>query len=121
MSDGDREQDVERRHRRRPTPSVETEELLDRYRAAMRAELDDLLEEIRPATGQLGAFDGAVTRPPLDDRRPRWDLAIKLARELAGSPSEPLQVEPTRGADPRAARQRPAPRLTVAARRALGG
>ena len=117
---GDRPQDVGRRHRKGFGPSVETEAILDRYRAAMRLELDDLLGEIRPASGQL-TIDGEIERPALDRRRALWDLAIKLGRELAGAPDPvaPPELEPHAG--PSARRAGAAPRLTVAARRQLGG
>ena len=85
-----RPQDVARPHRRtRGTPQPETERLLERYRAAMRAELEDLLEEIRPAPADSGQIElgGEIprARPKLEERRALWDLAIKLGREL-GSP-----------------------------------
>lgn len=113
---GDRPQDVGRRHTRRGSPSVETIELLERYRAAMRVELAGLLEELG-AAGQLSAFD--VHRPPLDKRRAIWDLAVKLARELAAESGAGELGGPRAGESSR--RLKPAPRLTVAARRALGG
>lgn len=121
MVENDRPQDVGRSHKRRGAPAVETEALLERYRAAMRSELSDLLEEIRPGAGQL-TIDGAVDRPTLEKRRALWDLAIKLGRELAGAPEPmigaPGGSEPAPTPDRR--RARPAPRLTVAQRRALG-
>lgn len=122
MSDpaGDRPQDVGRRHRKTAAPSIETEAILERYRAAMRLELGDLLDEIRPSSGQL-TIDGAIERPTLERRRALWDLAIKLGRELGAAPDPiaPAELEPAEGRGPR--RARPAPRLTVAARRQLGG
>ena len=116
---GDRPQDVGRRHRRRAAPTVETEEILERYRAEMRRELADLLDEIRPATGQLTLDGGSVARPPLERRRALWDLAVKIGRELGAAPDPiaPADLEPEVAARRRA---RPAPRLTVAARRQLG-
>jgi hypothetical protein len=111
--DGDRAQDVGRSHARQGSPSLETLELLERYRAAMRAELVELLAEIG-ASPQLGAFDG---RPPFEVRRDLWALAVKLARELE---SERAPAEPVRSGDAPASSRRPAPRLTVAARRSLG-
>jgi hypothetical protein len=122
---GDRPQDVGREHHRRGGPSPETEELLERYRAAMRAELEDLLGEIRPASGQLGAFDGDApkpARPSLEGRRALWDLAIKIGRELAAAPEPigaPSGSEPAAVPGPRK-RSRSAPRLTVAQRKSLG-
>jgi len=91
-----RPQDVERPHRRTRggTPAPETLALLERYRAAMRAELGELLAEIRPApatTGQL-ALNGDVepaARPKLEQRRALWDLAIRLGRELSSVTLEP--------------------------------
>jgi hypothetical protein len=119
---GDRPQDVGRAHKRRAIPAVETEVLLDRYRATMRAELGDLLAEIRPSVGQL-TMTGGVERLPLDRRRALWDLAIKLGRELAGAP-EPIAAPAGQAAAaavrPTTRRRRPAPRLTVAQRRRLG-
>jgi len=91
-----RPQDVERPHRRTRggTPAPETLALLERYRAAMRAELADLLVELRPvpaSTGQL-AIDGTIPPAPrakLEDRRATWELAIKLGRELSSVTLEP--------------------------------
>jgi hypothetical protein len=117
--DGDRAQDVGRSHKPRGIPAPETLEILERYRAAMRAELSDTLDEIRPATGQL-TLEGAVTRAPLETRRALWDLAIKLGREL-GNGSDPAYTgEPGPGLTPAAPSSRRAPRLTAAQRRALG-
>jgi hypothetical protein len=93
MSENARPQDVARAHRRtRGTPAPETEALLERYRAAMRAELESLLVEIRPPAPELGqlAMDGTVppVRPKLAERRELWDLAVKIARELSSSSAE---------------------------------
>jgi len=91
--------------------------LLDEYYAAIRLELRAILIELgmpTVPTGQLPAFD---LRPTLDRRRPLWDLAVKLARELAAE-SGAGEIQPVGGPSGRA---RPAPRLTVAARRHLGG
>ena len=119
---GAREQDVGRSHRRHRAPSPETAELLERYQAAMRAELEDVLAEIRPAVGQL-TITGAVQRPALEQRRALWDLAIKLGRELgsaivetAGAP-DALKPASVPGSS---RRSRQAPRLTVRQRRSLG-
>lgn len=122
MVSGDRPQDVGRSHKRGRAPDPEAEAVLERYRAAMRAELDDTLAEIRPATGQLG-FDGAVERPSLERRRALWDLAVKLGRELGnapldagwtGEPAEPGIVSPLRDA-------RAPKRFRQAERKQLGG
>lgn len=77
----------------------------------MRDELTALLDEIRgrePDPG-LGLLADAIARgdvvarirPPLKDRSPMWDLAIKLMRELG------TEVDERPGADSTA----PAPRL----------
>jgi len=89
-----RPQDVDRSHRRRAgTPAPETEALLELYRATMRAELRELLAEIRPgppATGQLDMSGNVqAPKPKLEERRALWDLAIKLGRELSSVTLEP--------------------------------
>lgn len=125
MTDNDRPQDVGRVHARRAGElAPETAEVLERYRAAMRAELEDVLGEIRPATGQL-ELGGSVTRPPLELRRDLWDLAIKLGRELGRGADAgleaggPVAIDRT---DPTLIRPRkPAPRLAARERRSLGG
>jgi hypothetical protein len=118
----DRPQDAGRAHRRRGELSTETDELLGRYRAAMRAELAGVLTELEGAGGLTQAsLDGTADRPVLGlvARRERWELAIKLARELAGG----ADVEPPAPADAGASRRAPAraPRLSARDRRQLGG
>jgi hypothetical protein len=125
-----RPQDVGRSHHRSATtPAPETVRVLDRYRAAMRGELDDVLGELRPGGEQLG-FDGmaAPLRPALAERLKLWDLAIKLGRELAapsagGDPSdaEAAPDEPIRPSARGQSTRSKAPRLTARERRALGG
>jgi hypothetical protein len=119
VSEGDRPQDVGRSHKRaRPAAGPETEEILERYRDAMRAELGDVLEELRPPREQLTMDGGAERmRPPLPDRLKLWDLAIKLGRELANG--EELGWAPEAPA-PAAMGPGTAPRLTARERRALG-
>jgi hypothetical protein len=123
-----RPQDVERPHRRTRggTPAPETLALLERYRGAMRAELEDLLAEIRPApvdTGQL-AIDGAIPtpRPKLEERRALWDLAIKLGRELSSVTLEPGWEGALDSGKPETGRRAGvrAPRLSRRDRSALG-
>lgn len=94
-----------------------TSELLERYRAAMRAELAMLLEllEARKA-GLLEDVPGELV-VPIAERARLWDLAIKLGRELAIADD----LEPDTPAPASSAIARQAPRLTPAARRALGG
>lgn len=132
---GARPQDVGRSHHRAGELAPETAEILERYRAAMRAELDDVLGEIRPATGQIvnpmtrdpvapGELGIVIERPSLEKRRALWDLAIKLGRELAGGPGDGglgdtpklVPADPTLVRNPRAA-----PRLKARERRSLGG
>lgn len=118
--DGDRAQDVGRSHKRAGAPAPETLAILERYREAMRAELVDTLDEIRPAAEQLG-LDGSTRpiRPKLETRRELWDLAIKLGREIERAPELPYSGDPGPGSAP-APTSRRAPRLTAAQRRQLG-
>jgi hypothetical protein len=78
--ESDRPQDAGRRHARRGIPSAESLELLERYRTALRDELGETLTELRPAKG---------ARPALAQRLKLWDLALKLARELAAGSDVP--------------------------------
>lgn len=116
----DRPQDVGRSHhgRRRSEPAPATAEVLERYRTAMRDELGELLEELRPAREQLTML-GAPERlkPALAERLKLWDLAIKLGRELGTGEELPAAGAPApRPIDARS----PAPRLTARQRRELG-
>lgn len=113
-----------RPHRRtRGAPAPETEALLDRYRAAMRAELADLLAEIRPkpSSAQL-TIDGTVpsNRPKLAERRELWDLAIKLGRELSSAGAETAWAGLPAPVALTGRRQAAAPRLSKRARAQLG-
>lgn len=132
--DGDREQDVGRTHTAGAprvaavVPSRADRELLERYRAALRAELEQLLDELvvddagrLQATGQL-QLGGSIERPALDVRRALWELSIKLSRELAGGIAEVAPPDPAgvrRPASSPASRGR-APRLGARERRQLG-
>ena len=83
-----RPQDQGRKHRRRTAPSPETATLLADYQAAMRDELRALLDDLRGAVPDpgLGLTEQAGrVRPPLKERAPMWDLAMKLGRELGTS------------------------------------
>jgi hypothetical protein len=118
-----RPQDVGRPHRRTaPGPSPESVAILERYRAAMRLELGELLEELRPERAQLG-IDGAETRlrPALPDRVKLWDLAIKIGRELAAPGAEHELEDAPAPATSTTPRSRQAPRLSARDRRSLGG
>jgi hypothetical protein len=120
VSEGDRPQDVGRVHRRaRPVGAPATEEILERYRDAMRAELGDVLEELRPPLEQLG-MDGTAARirPALAERLKLWDLAIKIGRELANGEEIAWAGEPAESSN--ASRSAAPPRLTARERRALG-
>lgn len=95
-ADPGRPQDAGRRHRRTGRPSAETTALLSRYQAAMRAALASLLDGLEPPppSGQQ-LLDGTPAPVPglsVKDAAPRWDLAIKLARELGAAidPAPPL-------------------------------
>ena len=125
-----RPQDLGRSHHRSSTtPAPETVAVLDRYRAAMRLELDAVLEELRARRpGLLPDVPGELVVPRAERLR-LWDLAIKLGRELAGpspggDPSEdvtgPDRDSPVTGSR-RSSRSSAAPRLSARERRALGG
>jgi hypothetical protein len=113
VADNDREQDVGRSHHRRPAPA--SDELLERYHDAMRAELEETLEELRPALEQLG-MDGKAERlkPKLEVRVALWQLAHRLAKELAEAPDP---IRPPAPAVPVVSPKREAPRLTAADRK----
>jgi hypothetical protein len=117
----DRPQDVGRSHhgRRRSEPAPATAEVLEAYRVAMRDELGELLEELRPDRVQMVMLGQDVRlKPALAERVKLWDLAIKLGRELGAG--EELPAAGTIAPPPVDARS-PAPRLTARARRELGG
>lgn len=92
MSDNDRPQDVGRRHRRKAAPGAATSALLARYQEAMRSELAWILDILKPAEGLVGT---SVREGSIAERTRRWDLAMKIARELGG------EIDP--GPDPAAA------------------
>lgn len=104
----DRPQDVGRRHRRKGEPSGATSTLLARYQGAMRDELGALLDELKPtppAPG-LGLVPTEQKRLSIADRSRRWDLAIKIGRELAAeidppAPAEGVAGDPAAPAKPR--------------------
>jgi len=105
-----RPQDVGRSHKRRRIPSAESLALLERYRAALRAELGETLAELRPTDPEgLGLVPSA--KPALSHRLKLWDLALKLARELGGDtdpPPRPYDATPpdaTRGRAPKLTRR----------------
>lgn len=104
----DRPQDVGRRHRRKAEPSGATSTLLARYQVAMRSELGALLDELTPAPAApgLGLVPTEAKRLSIADRSRRWDLAIKLGRELAAeidppAPEEGDAADPAAPAKPR--------------------
>ena len=118
--EGARPQDVGRPHRRRlGEVSPEVASILERYRGAMRDELGDVLEELRPDKVQTVMIGGDVRlKPALADRLRLWDLAIKLGRELnAPGAEEPPPDLPA----PTGRRPARAPRLSARDRKALGG
>lgn len=119
MTDGSealtgRPQDQGRPHRRRGAPSPETASLLLAYRAAMRAELRAVLDELRgkPKPAGLGLLPEAAVeleRPSIEGRVRLWDLGIKLGRELGAEVDEP----PAGGASEGAGSARPRRRRRV--------
>ena len=122
-----RPQDLGRSHHRSSTtPAPETVAVLDRYRAAMRLELDAVLEELRARRpGLLPDVPGELVVPRAERLR-LWDLAIKLGRELAGptpggDPSETVPEGGEKTTRTKSASRSAAPRLSARERRALGG
>lgn len=90
----------------------------------MRAELGDLLAELRPDLEQLTMDGGAErVRPALVDRVKLWDLAIKLGRELGAPGLAELEEEPAPSTSSARSSSRPAraPRLSARERRSLAG
>jgi hypothetical protein len=78
--------DPKAKHRRKGAPGPETRSLLERWQAALRAELGDVLAELRPEPGpaQL-AIDGTVMPRPRVDLTTRMklvDLGVRIAHEL---------------------------------------
>jgi hypothetical protein len=116
----DRPQDAGRPHRRVSIPEPETARILEAYRDAMRAELEETLGDIRPDAGQL-TIGGGVARPELAERVKLWDLAIKLARELGRDPvlelGDPPAPPPV--ATDGAARRGRAPRISARDRKRI--
>jgi hypothetical protein len=105
---------VDRSHRRRGAPSPATKALLAEYQDAMRAELRQLLTELRPLPDPADAPVVFGADPPpepltLAQRSSRWDLAIKLGREL-GAEIDPAptrdQATPSGGEHPGPTRRR---------------
>ena len=80
----ERPQDAGRRHRKHGAPSQATLTLLARYQQAMRDALTRTLDRIeaRPPTQADGTL-GLATPLSADAEAKAWDVAIKLARELA--------------------------------------
>jgi hypothetical protein len=80
VTDLARPQDVERKHVRRAKPSRATQDLLGRYQAQMRYDLDMLVRMLRSDTLTVA------------ERSKYWDLGIKLARELGSEVEPPKQT-----------------------------
>jgi len=118
-----RPQDLGRAHRRtaRAGPTPETARVLERYRAAMRAELETLLEAIGARRAGLMPDVPGELVIPLPERARLWDLAIKLGRELGAPGLAELEEEPAAAiVSPRRSSTPRAPRLSARERRALG-
>jgi hypothetical protein len=112
MSDeGKRPQDVGRRRSGYPAigpVSPATVAVVERYRSMMRRELDRILDAMAQPATNLEA---------VEVRAKRWDLAIKLGRELGartvGDPDLEAPATTSRGGAG-------APRLTAKERKSLG-
>jgi hypothetical protein len=76
----------DRSHQRRGSPGPETASLLERWQAALRAELEAVLAELSPAPLPNGLLDAelgpAAKRPDLAQRQRLIALGISVAREL---------------------------------------
>ena len=122
----DRPQDVERPHRKRGPGDPRDDAILERYRAAMRAELDD-----RPRGAPAGRRDSSrsTARGAAGARSPARAVGSRRsssARELGRPPARLAPTRSRRTASRRRARRaRGAPRLTryaaARARRASDG
>lgn len=88
MTEGGREQDQGRSHKRRGRPSAETVRLLDAWQEVLRAELRAVVDALK-AEAPAGLLKDAKPSPliPLDDaRRDRLvDRGVKVAKELGAS------------------------------------
>ena len=77
-----------RRHdRKRGRPTPETASLLERWQAALRAELVAILAELQPVPPDPGLLDAQLpavppNRPNLATRARLVDLGVKVAHEL---------------------------------------
>ena len=74
--------DPAREHRRKGKPSPATRTLLERWQAALRAELADVLTELRPTPPADGMPWAEGSRPKLETRTRLVELGIRIAREL---------------------------------------
>ena len=72
----------DRPHRRKGAPSPATRSLLERWQATLRAELEDVLAELRPAPPVDGMPWAKGSRPDLGTRARLVDLGVRIAHEL---------------------------------------
>jgi hypothetical protein len=82
-------QDIGRRHRKQRRLNAAGTSLLADYQAVMRAELRRLLRDIRGEFKGLPENAPPDSLLPIDERAKRWNLAIKLAKELGPDIDKP--------------------------------
>ena len=85
----DRPQDVGRKHRKQRRLNAQDTSILATYQAVMRAELRRLLRDIRGEFKSLPENAPPESLLPIDERAKRWNLAIKLAKELGADIDKP--------------------------------
>jgi hypothetical protein len=102
------ERDPTERHRRKGAPSPATQARLDRWHATLRAELDDVIRELRPPPPADGMPWAKGVRPDLTTRLRLVDLGVRIAHELG---TEVDASSRANGASPPA---KPRPRSRVA-------
>lgn len=92
MSDGGREQDQGRSHKRKGDPSPESRRRVERWRDVMRAELDMIADALEAKAKGLVGEDLVI---PLDDpKRDRLvSRGIQVAKEL-GAEIDPASATP---------------------------
>jgi hypothetical protein len=76
-----------RRHAKRGSPSPATLSLLERWQAALRAELEAVLAELAPVPAEAGLLDAHLPaapprRPDLATRARLVTLGVQVAHEL---------------------------------------
>lgn len=102
--------DTHRRHRRKGAPGPSTRSLLERWQATLRAELEEVLGELRPPPPEPIEFGAPPPkgRPDLATRARLIDLGVRIAHELGTE----LDTTPRTAAAPDTP-HRPRPRSRV--------